>query len=161
MSHVCITTSRSPSPRSRTLVNALALVTPARKVTRGKKSLKMLFEECGQDSTLIVVFERFGNPAGFLVYRRGQPAQTLSFSGFNVSRGLKKLVDKAGVSRVAGSPKTPKTEAAQRLKDFLVSLPETKGKLVSSIDVFEKDNREVLSLVVRGVQCVNFYFKLN
>lgn len=107
------------------------------------------------------MFERFGNPAGFIVYERGQPTQTLRFNGFSVATGLKKLVDKAGVSRVAGPSKTPKTEAALGLRDFLVGLPESPGRLVSNLEVFEKDNREVLSIVLKGVQCVNFYFRLN
>jgi rRNA maturation protein Rpf1 len=158
---VYITTSRSPSPRSRTLVNALALITPARKIIRGKKSLQVLLNECGVDSTIAVVFERFGNPAGLTLYIRGQPTQTLTFSGFRVSRGLKQLVDKVGVARVVGSPKTPRSEMALRLKEFLTSLPPAQGKLMTNIDVFEKDGREVVTLTLRGVQCVNFYFRVN
>lgn len=156
-----ITTSRSPSPRSRTLVNALALVTPARKITRGKKSMRMLFEECGPNSMLIIVFERFGNPAGFTVYLQGKPTQILRFDGFNVSKGLRKLVDKAGVSKVVDTPKKPKTEPAARLKEFLAGLPEAQGRLASSLDLFEKGGREVLSITLKGVQCVNFYFRLS
>ncbi|MEM0119846.1 MAG: hypothetical protein QW688_00150 [Thermoprotei archaeon] len=158
---VYVTTSRSPSPRSRTLVNALTLVTPLRKIIRGKKSLRLLLNEYGTESTLVVVFERFGNPAGFTFYVGGRPTQTLVFNGFSSARGLRQLVDRAGVTRIIGPNRNPKSEAALSLKEFLLSLPTAQGKLTTNVDVFEKGDREVLSLSVKGVRCVNFYFRVN
>jgi len=158
---VFLTTSRSPSPRSRTLVNALALVTPAQKIIRGKKSLRALFSECGPNSTVAVVFERFGNPAGFTLYSGGRLVETISFSGFQVSKGLKQLIDRAGVARVVAGSKTPKSHLALKLRDFLIGLPPAQGRLTSSIEVFDKGDREVVAIFLKGVQCVSFYFRLN
>jgi len=50
---------------------------------------------------------------------------------------------------------------ALRLKEFLTSLPPAQGKLITNIDVFEKNGKEVVVLTLRGVQCVNFYFRDN
>jgi rRNA maturation protein Rpf1 len=131
------------------------------KIIRGKKSVRQLFNESGFTSTIVVVFERFGNPTGFMIYRNAQPVGSLLFSGFRVARGLRKLVDKAGVAKVVGPSRNPRSEMAVKLKDFLTSLPQAQGRFSTNLEVYEKDGREVLSLNLKGVPCVDFYFRLN
>ncbi|PSO04253.1 hypothetical protein B9Q13_05040 [Candidatus Marsarchaeota G2 archaeon ECH_B_SAG-G16] len=156
---VVFTTSRSPSPRSRTLLNALTLTLPSLKLTRGKKSMKEILSFAEREKALIVkIIEKSGNPRGFEILPKGE---FLLFDGFSVVKGIKKLLQKNKVSKVVASEKEPLTEKAKKLKQFFLSLPASEGNFTTRVEIFQKGDREVLSLNVKGVECVNFYFRLN
>ncbi|PSN89702.1 hypothetical protein B9Q00_00360 [Candidatus Marsarchaeota G1 archaeon OSP_C] len=65
------------------------------------------------------------------------------------------------MSKVVASEKEPLTEKAKKLKQFFLSLPASEGNFTTRVEIFQKGDREVLSLNVKGVECVNFYFRLN
>jgi rRNA maturation protein Rpf1 len=144
------------------LLNALALATPADKIIRGKKNFEELLRYSSEKgAALALVYEKFGNPAGLKVFEPSGQKYLCPFSGVNVVRGLRSLLQKAKVGRVVVSNKQPVTEDARSLRNFFVSLPtEQSGQLVAHIDTQQKEDREIISLSVEGVECVSFYFRV-
>lgn len=144
------------------MLNALALATPAEKIIRGKKNFGALLKYCSEkDATLALVYEKFGNPAGLRVFEPHSQEYLCPFNGADVARGIRTLLRKAKVGRVVVSNRQPSTEDAQILKRFFTSLPvEPSGQLIAYIDTQQKEDREIVSLSVKGVECVNFYFRI-
>lgn len=106
-SRVIVTTSRAPSPRTRSFVKDLVSVTPGGlKVNRGHLTLDelaVLAVEQGADR-VVIVGERRGNPSIIRVYTpRGRPPRLVNIVTF--------IVKGVGLSREVGRPQpsTPQT----------------------------------------------------
>ncbi|MEM3670983.1 MAG: hypothetical protein QW767_04475 [Thermoprotei archaeon] len=160
-SSVVYTTSRSPSPRSRTLVSALAKLTPnSAKLPRGKSSLEQLLASRPERCALIVVYERWGNPAGFRVTFPTGETRSYGFDGVGIARGIKSVLGATRIGRVVPSQKAPLTRGALALKEFLESFPSSSEPGQLSLNLRSNDTKEVLSLEAKRVECVSFHFKL-
>lgn len=155
---VLFTTSRSASPRTRSLVSVLHLITPSRKVPRGKKNISHLAEIARvQNARVLVAVERFGNPAGFLDLTS---SVLYPFDGIFIARGVRKLVGKSLPVRVMPPEREPTSSGAKALVQLFTSFPPQSGSFTTRLEVAVKDSREVLALEVKGISCAAFFFKL-
>jgi hypothetical protein len=155
---VILTTSRSASPRTRSLVSTLRLITPVRKLSRGKKNVPQLVEIArAQNAQVLIVTEKFGNPAGFVDLASGT---LYAFDGVFIARGVRKLVGRSLPAKVIPPERQPTSAGAKALVHLLSSFPSHPGSFNTKLEAVLKDDREVLGLEARGTSCVAFFFRL-
>ncbi|MCL5788384.1 MAG: hypothetical protein M1357_01050 [Candidatus Marsarchaeota archaeon] len=155
------TTSRSPSPRSRSLAAVMSGLTPnGVKVSRGKTSLAALRQiGVSQGAAIILVYERHGNPAGFSVWDSVVGEKRIGFDGVTLEKTTRRLVDSSDIGKINVPSKRASTNMAEQMRLFLEGLPASAGRGQAQVLIEEKDNRETVSVELKGVKCVSFHFR--
>jgi rRNA maturation protein Rpf1 len=88
---ILVTTSRKPSPRTRSFSRDIAKALRASYLTRGKANLEQVFALVpGEEDRLVMIKERRGNPSLIEVYHRGERVIALKLSRAMLTREIKR-----------------------------------------------------------------------
>ncbi len=156
-----ITTSRSPSPRSRSLLNAMALSIPCTKLSRGKTNMSSLLRlSVERGEGLATIFEKFGNPAGFRVVWPGRTEELYTFDGFRAMSGIRSLTRGEPVSRINRGAGRSETKEGLRLCELLLQLKSSESKLSAELTVHQDGAREVTTISIGRNPCLAFYHRI-
>ena len=86
---ILVTTSRKPSPRTRTFSRDFAQALGAEYFTRGKANLRQVFSLLRDEGdVLVMIKERRGNPSLIEVYRRGERVLALKLARAMLNREI-------------------------------------------------------------------------
>ncbi len=86
---ILVTTSRKPSPRTRSFSRDFARALGAEYLTRGKANLEQVFSLVPEDGVLVMIKERRGNPSLIEVYRGGERVLALKLARAMLIRELR------------------------------------------------------------------------